>query len=772
MDTNQKVQKLVEITLQSKDIHQPEFFRLHIEEDKKRFNHLMESVDCLFYDQIYSQLREMIRSRNAAATFSVDEYKKRIEEHLNGCSLTDYGVWVYYPWSRRMVHILDENEFVEMRTSRNKYKITENEQNILSKKRVGVIGLSVGQSVSLTMAMERTAGELRIADYDDLEITNLNRLRSGLNNMGLLKTVLVAREIAEIDPFLKVTCFHEGINDDNLESFLLDNGKLDIVIDECDGVDIKINCRIAAKKHGITVVMEASDRGTIDIERFDLEPERPILHGYIKHLDISKLKGLKTNEEKLPYILPIAGVTTMSTRMKASAIEVGQTICTWPQLASAVTMGGGMTTDVCRRILLDELHSSGRYFIDLEQLICDKETTQKEPHNIQHLDGIKEAEMVALIKEVNFKPLANQFDPGSTIISELVQSAVMAPSGGNSQPWKWKYASKNLYLFLNSEYGPKLVDYKDTASFIGLGAASENLVLKAHKLNLEVKIDKFPLGDNSLLVSVFRFCDKGTNDGLESHVADDLEAFIPYRVANRIVTEKKPIANDRLDKLVKIARTIPGGDVRFATDSKDIAIIADLIGKANKTRILNKTGHLEFMAEIKWTTEEAEKSRKGIDLNTMNLTPGQRVGFNMVRNWDVIEYINKWEAGGVLERLTRKGANAASAIGLITMPSFSKENFLDGGRLVERLWLAAAKEKIAFQPMTVSTFLFARYLREGLDSIPKHLVNELIGFRKEFQRIFSIDDSFGEILLFRVFLSEPAERHSLRVSADEVLSFS
>ncbi|MGB1031398.1 MAG: ThiF family adenylyltransferase, partial [Flavobacteriales bacterium] len=120
---------------------------------------------------------------------------------MKGVEPADYGVWVYYPWLRKLVHLLDEKEFVECRTNRNKYKITAEEQEVLSKKVVGVVGLSVGQSVSLTMAMERSFGELRIADFDDLELTNLNRIRTGVHNLGLPKTTIVAREIAEIDPF-------------------------------------------------------------------------------------------------------------------------------------------------------------------------------------------------------------------------------------------------------------------------------------------------------------------------------------------------------------------------------------------------------------------------------------------------------------------------------------------------------------------------------------------------------------------------------------------
>src|SRR5690606_3975260 len=141
-----------------------------------------------------------------------------------------------------------------------RYKISPEEYNILATKKIGVIGLSVGQSVATTMALERTCGELRIADYDILELSNLNRIRTGVHNLGLLKTINVAREIAEFDPFLKVTCFHEGINENNISEFLLEGGKLDILIDECDGLDIKILCRQKAKELTIPVVMEASDR--------------------------------------------------------------------------------------------------------------------------------------------------------------------------------------------------------------------------------------------------------------------------------------------------------------------------------------------------------------------------------------------------------------------------------------------------------------------------------------------------------------------------------
>ncbi len=85
-------------------------------------------------------------------------------------------------------------------------------------------------------------------------------------------------------------------------------------------------------------------------------------------LTLNNIKDL-SNEDKIPYILKMIGIDTISTRLKASMLEVEQSINTWPQLASSVTLGGAITTDVCRRILLDQYHESGRYYIDIDDLV-------------------------------------------------------------------------------------------------------------------------------------------------------------------------------------------------------------------------------------------------------------------------------------------------------------------------------------------------------------------------------------------------------------------
>lgn len=749
--------------------YKPLFFRLGKEADSIEFQkYLLETI--FVSNEIYDQLKELVKINNPTRNLSDHDYEELINNHLDGCDIFEYGVWVYYPWSRRMVHTLDEQEFIDVRTSRNQYKITIEERDLLARKKVGVIGLSVGQSVSVTMAMERTCGELRLADFDVLELTNYNRIRTGLHNLGLKKVVTVAREIAEIDPYLKTVCFLDGINEENIDDFLAGDGKLDVLIDECDGLDIKILCRQRAKAMQIPVLMEASDRATVDVERFDLEPDRPILHGYVDHLDISKVKGLRTNEEKIPYLLPIAGVETLSKRAKASMFEVGQTITTWPQLASAVTLGGGIVTDVCRRILLDEFHESGRYFIDLDELIADKKKEEVSSHF--NPPALQAVQIIDLIGQY-----ATTLEPGIALGKEqldvLIGSAVLAPSGGNAQPWKWHWHSGALYLFRETGAETRLVDYNSTASYIALGAASENLVLQAHEMGYEVVIKKFPLGEPGLLVAVFTFHEKaGDVADAEPHMVNELVAAIPLRVANRMLKITGQVPETALDTIRETVLTVPGAKLTLLTEEGPLQSIAEIIGKADRIRVMHEGGHQDFMEEMVWTEEQAKRTGKGIEIDSLDLTASERVGLRLATDWDAVEYLNKWGKGHVLERTSRKSAKAASAIGLITVDGYSMQRFYEGGRAVERAWLRAMELGLAFQPLSISTFLFNRLLHEGKQAFSEKTLNELYEMRKEFVTLFDVSGDDAEILLFRLFITDVKPKPSFRLPIDQVLSFS
>jgi len=359
----------------------PIFLRLNNHADKRQFDALIAEAKVAFvHDEIVGQLQELIKSQNPASIIDVDDYQMLISKHLQGKGITDiadYGVWVYYPWNQTLLHLLDEEEFIEVRTNRNHNKITREEQHILRSKKIGVVGLSVGQSIALTLAMERTCGEIRLADFDTAELSNLNRIRTGLHNLGLNKTIIAAREIMEIDPFMKVRLFNEGINKDNMDDFFLGGGKLDLFIEVCDGLEVKLESRFKARKLQIPVVMDTNDRGMLDIERFDIEPNRSIFHGQLDAFTHGESVTI-TPENRSGILMAILSYASLSERMQESMAQINKTINTWPQLASSVVLGGAITTDISRRILLNQHSYSGRFYVDLEDIF--NKVRENEPH--------------------------------------------------------------------------------------------------------------------------------------------------------------------------------------------------------------------------------------------------------------------------------------------------------------------------------------------------------------------------------------------------------
>ncbi|WP_395358054.1 ThiF family adenylyltransferase [Streptomyces sp. YH02] len=348
----------------------PTLLRAAEEDDRTVLDALLAS-GCVRerHDRIDEQLAELARCLRPHDALAGRRLEGAVAELTGGAELGRYGTWAWYPWSGRLVHVLPREEFRRVRTDRNRGKITAGEQQRLQARRIGVIGLSVGNSAALTCAMEGVAGSFRLADFDNLGLSNLNRLRAGVHDLGLPKTVLCARQMYEIDPYLDIELWHEGLTEGTIDAFFgAADHELDLVIEECDTPWVKTAAREHARRHGVPVLMDANDRGLLDVERFDLEPDRPLFHGRGGELTAEDVRGLGP-ADALAYLLRICDESRLSPAMKGALGRIGHTLSSWPQLASGVMLGGALVTDTARRILLGEPVASGRYYVDLEELI-------------------------------------------------------------------------------------------------------------------------------------------------------------------------------------------------------------------------------------------------------------------------------------------------------------------------------------------------------------------------------------------------------------------
>jgi molybdopterin/thiamine biosynthesis adenylyltransferase len=766
------IQDRLEETEHHKDTYRPIFFNPSEPKGLSELTNFIKSNRNLFiFDEIKGQLRELIKSKNPKRKIKPEEYDELIQQQLGGKNMFEYGMWVYYPWSNRLVHVLGEEEYVYLRTAANRNKITTEEHKLLATKKVGVIGLSVGQSVAVTIAMERSVGELRLADFDTLELNNLNRIRTGVQNLGVKKVVSVAREIAEIDPYFKTVLYDEGIKEENIDDFFLKGGKLDLVIDECDGIDIKILCRIKARELNVPVLMEASDRGTLDVERYDLELDRPIMHGWLQHLkiDFKVLKSLKTSEEKLPYILPLSGLETLSPRMKASMVEIEQTLTTWPQLATAVTLGGAVTADTCRRIFLNQYTDSGRYFIDLELLVPDtrKKAEPNFEHNEQPITEDVMKQMAATAASV--VDIKGGYEPGDEVVQKLVAAAIKAPSAGNNQPWKWYYEHGVIYLFHDRIRSVAFGDFEDIASHVALGAAIENLQLEANAEGISGDVTAFPVKGNRKLAAIIKLKKEKQSAGL--YEPEKLVKYIDTRFTNRKMGTRVPIEKDKLRQLQEAAASVAGAELRIIDTEEGLEELANIMGASERLRLLHQEGHHEFYKrELRWTPEQSKATKDGIDLATVDISSSDVVGLQLVKDPEVVKLLVDWKGGRALENVARKSINAASAIGFITMPNFSPQDYLNGGRAVERMWLKATELDISIQPMLAATFHFIRLNQGKGEGMPDFMKEEFSLLYKRFETLFPHTKGKGEIFLFRLCIAEHPNVKSYRIPLKDVLS--
>jgi nitroreductase len=611
-----------------------------------------------------------------------------------------------------------------------------------------VVGLSVGQTVALTLALERSFGELRLADFDSVDLSNLNRIRAGIHSLNLPKVCVTTREIAEIDPYLKVTVFSEGINSGNVEAFLLSGGKLDVVVEECDSLDIKILIRHHARRHRIPVIMDTSDRGMLDIERFDLDPVRPIFHGLAADLDPAMLHGL-TAGQKAPYVLRILGSDSLSTRARASMIEIDQTISTWPQLGSAVAQGGGAAAHVARRVALGQIEDSGRFFLDIDGIIAGRT-----------------AQTASVRPRRAFTPGPPCCDP---LIRDLVSQAILAPSGGNGQPWKWLADGNDVHLFLDRTRSGGFIDFESGGSYAALGCATENFVLAAHAAGLEVRLLPFAHDSRSEHAATLQLL-RSSGAEEEPHWRDELHAQIPLRHTNRKPGVRKHLPSADIDVLTEAVRSIPCADIQWLTGDAQLAEIGEILGIADRLRILHPQAHRELFSELRWTREEADSTRDGIDVETLCLSPADLAGLEICQHWPSLELLRDWRAGGNLEKAARKYIAGCAAVGLITMPLSRPVDHFNGGRALQRLWLAATERNLAIHPMAALPYLFARMTRGHGEGLDEHTHTGLRRLRPIYERLFRLAPGTAEVLLFRIGFGEKAGKGSLRRPLDDVLS--
>lgn len=816
----------------------PQIFDIEREEDLRQFSVLREDPRTRVVDTIESQLMEWARCKNPRAeehgkTLSKAALASRWKEEARSVlaesqrSALSYGRWIYFPWNSCLVHLLPPDAFREVRFNRNRYRITPQEQARLASASIGVVGLSVGHSVVLSLVLEGVGGHYRLADMDTLEVSNLNRIPASIHALGTKKTTYMAQRIYELNPYLHVELYEEGLREEDLEGFFCSEPQLSLLIEECDDFAIKVRSREVAKSRQVPVLMATSDRDMLDVERFDRYPQRPSFHGLAGEIDPATL-GELTKEQEVGLALRIIGTQTMSKKMGMSLAEIEQTLDTWPQLASSVLAGGAHTTIAARRILLGQPMDSGRYFLDSEgnlsgetppksgdplaqsgvlpaecatgdlsgratAAIAGDQLTELQKLGARHgVPSAGEEWPIRSIAPPAAPPLSRGEKPSEDEVRYLLAHGVRAPSGGNIQPWffRWDRGS-GLHCGLDRERVRTLLDFESRASELALGAAVESMALLAQSRGWRTKLVDVPRpGANTATAAVserleertlLRFYRGTTDPYTEASAAEDgsalgafagnatsplpsvpddgISALLFARATTRRLGKPEALVETHKELLCDSARSLQAS-LHLFEGSDDIRAIGEFVGRMDRFRFTTPALHRELMGEVRWSADEALSRKDGIDLPSLELSDADEQVMHLLRRPEVLQDLGHEPLGSGLGRSARKHFAATSAAALLRIPR--ERGYVAGGRALQRVWLQATHLGIALQPWSVACYLIARLKEGGGQGFTPAAIEALEPLRDEYQRLFRPSNKDHDLLLFRLYYAPAPSSRSLR----------
>ena len=335
-------------------MHDNQYKPIVVEKDKIE-DLLKSEKQPIFVDAFERQLKELFFIENTEFIGKDEEEIFKSDKFKKYCSSKENDFkYFYYPWNNHLVKCINKDEYLILKTNRNQDLITADEQKKLRDYKIGVFGMSVGSNIAFVLAQAGISNDITLADFDELDTTNLNRILAGVHQIGINKTIIASRRIYEDNPYANVNVFPEGITSENLEE-LLKNEKIDCIVEEIDDIKIKIVTRQLALKYKVPVIMitDNGDGVVLHVERYDIGYDK-IFHEEPSFWD-DKIKEEMTKEMAGGIIVNniVGGPQNVDPHMLASVQRVfKKELVSWSQLGSAAILGGVVATVAIKRIVL------------------------------------------------------------------------------------------------------------------------------------------------------------------------------------------------------------------------------------------------------------------------------------------------------------------------------------------------------------------------------------------------------------------------------------
>jgi nitroreductase len=296
------------------------------------------------------------------------------------------------------------------------------------------------------------------------------------------------------------------------------------------------------------------------------------------------------------------------------------------------------------------------------------------------------------------------------LFEHLVEAASRAPSADNMQPWEFRHRDGAVEVLV--ERGRALpTDVLGMFTWIGIGAAIENLVVAAALEELATSVSYGAAESDTDLAARVLFARGGA--------CDPLAASIDRRITNRRPYDAAPLGATAIARLSEAARGLDAG-IHWVTAEPDLARMAALDSRSTYIRLEHKPLHDEVFDILRFTRKEVESTRYGLDFASLEVPFGFVFMARQLRHWSVNRTISRLGIGRVVAKMLASRLRQAGALCLITARRRDPAGYMEAGRAMERIWLAATGEGLGTQPFGVLPQYLTKVEVEPESFLPAH----------------------------------------------------
>jgi hypothetical protein len=268
---------------------------------------------------------------------------------------------------------------------------------------------------------------------------------------------------------------------------------------------------------------------------------------------------------------------------------------------------------------------------------------------------------------------------------EMIHCATLAPSGHNTQPWKFASEDNSILIFPDYSRRLQVVDPDDHALFIGLGCALENLIVAAHHMGFSTKVEYFLPDEATEHIRITLNQEKVESD-------PDLFKAIHHRQSTRSKYDGRPIPPADLEKLKQASRQDNVSFILF-TEAAEIEPIIEFVKEGNILQFRNQSFVNELIDWIRFSKKDAMATRDGVNSASM--------GLPYVPRWLGKFIMNTFATPKGEAKKCEKLIRDSSGLALFIAEFNDKKSWINVGRSFERFVLKATALNIKHAHMNM-----------------------------------------------------------------------